>query len=72
MGFLTGLAASVVEWLLTKVFAVLGKDLAEWQAKRKSDQALSTNKDNLENADKSGDINAIQKADQDALNNIGG
>lgn len=72
MSFLTGLAAGVVEWLLTKLFAIIGKDYADWQAQRKSNQAIVDNQTALQNAEKTGDKDAIAAAGQSALNNDGG
>ena len=72
MAFLAGLAASIVEWLLNKLFIILGKDYADWQAKRKSDTALVSNQAALQSAIKSGDEQKIEKAGENSLNNIGG
>lgn len=72
MAFLAGLAADVIEWLLSKIFAVVGKDFSQWQASRKSDKALATNQAALQAAFTTGDPNEIAKAGQDSLNNSGG
>ena len=33
---LTSIIIAVVEWLLEKIFAIVGKDLAEWRAAKES------------------------------------
>ena len=72
MSFLTGLAADLVEWLLSKVFTVLGKDYADWLAQRKADADLAANQAALTSAIKSGNEEAIEQAGANSLNNSGG
>lgn len=72
MSFLAGLAADVVEWILGKVFALIGKNFAEWQAQRKSDKALAANQAALQSAIKSGGKDELAQSAIDSLNNSGG
>jgi hypothetical protein len=72
MSFLIGLVADLGEWLLTKLFSVLSLDYQQWKAKRVADAALAANQTNLQNAEASGNEQAIINAGQSSLNNDGG
>lgn len=72
MSFLSGLAATIIEWLLSKGFVAAEGAIASWLAKRKSDQALQANQANLNQAIKNGDDHAIENAGENSLNNSGG
>ena len=68
--WLTGIAASVIEWALTKLFALIGQDISTYEAKVSTDEALANNQTNLQTAINSGDPNAIAKAGENSLNNV--
>ena len=72
MTFLIGLLTPIVEWLLTQLFAVVGKDFVDWQTTRKANSALADNEAKLQAAKQSGDQNAIVQQGTASLDNDGG
>lgn len=61
--------ANIAEWGITKLFSSLFAWVSKLWAKKKDNDALSTNQTNLEAAIKTGDQGAITKAAEDSLNN---
>jgi anti-sigma factor RsiW len=72
MTFLAGLAATIGEWLLSKLFAVLSLDYKQWAAARKSSAALAANQAALQTAEKSGNEQTVENAGANSLDNSGG
>lgn len=67
MSFLTGLLASIVEWALTGLFAMVKKDYAQYQADKAAAAAALLAEQNLEKAKTKDEID---KATDSSLNNL--
>lgn len=60
----------IAEWALEKTGHALMEWIRDWLKKRSDQKALKKNKANKDAAIESGDINAIEQAGKDSLNNI--
>lgn len=67
MTFLSGVAASVVEWLLTKGFALFLKDYEQYKANKKAASDAKAKADALKNATTTDEID---KATDGSLDNL--
>lgn len=66
---LVAIGTNIIQWLLSKGFITAEHWIILWWNDYSSKKTLKSNKEILQKADTSGDLDAIRKADQDALNN---
>lgn len=66
---LVAIGTNIIQWLLSKGFIAAEHWIILWWNGYSSKKTLKNNKEVLQKADTSGDLDAIRKADQDALNN---
>jgi hypothetical protein len=50
VNFLTGIIVALFEWILTKLFALAGKEFSQWQADREIEKKAKADQKKIEEA----------------------